>query len=88
MLHKVEALNTYSVLNVRDAEFNKVLPEGFQFEVDDARLKTLLGENAYNQPFVKLVDEKIEEEKVDEKVVEEQHAEKKTKKSNKKKVNK
>lgn len=60
MLHKVVALNTYSKLKVKDAELDKILPEGFQFEVDEARLKVLLGDNSYKTAFVKLVEEPTE----------------------------
>ncbi len=60
MLHKVVALNTYSKLKVKDAELDKILPEGFQFEVDEARLKVLLGDNSYKTAFVKLVEESTE----------------------------
>lgn len=57
MLHKVEALNTYVRLKVRDAELDRILPEGFQFEVDDARLQTLLGNNKYKVAFVREIKE-------------------------------
>lgn len=57
MKHKVEALDTYARLNIKDAVLDKVLPEGFVFEVEDERLETLLGKNKYKVAFVKLCDE-------------------------------
>lgn len=94
MLHKVEALDTYTKLKVKDGELDKILPQGFQFEVDDTRLNVLLGDNPYKKPFVKLIEE-VKEEKVEEVVeekaeevvenVEEVVKEKPKKKSNKKK---
>ena len=69
MLHKVVALNTYQRLKVKDGKLDKILPEGFPFEVDDERLKVLLGDNPYKIPFVKVMEteepidqiEKVEE---------------------------
>lgn len=57
MLHKVEALDSYVKLNVYDKGIGKVLPKGYQFEVDDARLEILLGKNQFNLPFVKELKE-------------------------------
>lgn len=62
MKHKVIALNTYETLNIKDNVLNKVLPEGFEFEVDDDRLKVLLGANPFKKVFVKLAEE-VKEEK-------------------------
>lgn len=72
MLHKVEALDTYIKFKVKDAEVDRILPPGFVFEVSDARLKTLLGDNPYKIPFVKLLDEKepVQNEPKDEEVAE------------------
>ena len=66
MLHKVEALDTYERLKVRDGEFDRILPEGFAFEVSDERLKVLLGDNGYKKAFVKLVEEEPTEEPTEE----------------------
>lgn len=55
MKHKVEALDTYVKLNVKDNQLDRIVPEGHQFEVDDDRLKTLLGDNPFKKAFVKLV---------------------------------
>lgn len=63
MKHKVEALETYTKLGVADMELKEVLPQGFQFEVDDERLAVLTGANAYGVAFVKLVESKEEEKK-------------------------
>lgn len=57
MLHKVRALKTYEEKNIVDAVEGKVLNEGFEFEVDDDRLKVLLGENKYNVAFVEEITE-------------------------------
>lgn len=56
MKYKVEALDTYTKLGVADKEMKGVLPEGFQFEVDDERLAVLTGDNPYGVAFVKLAD--------------------------------
>lgn len=89
MLHKVEALNTYTKLKVRDAEYDRILPEGFRFEVDDARLQTLLGNNKYKVAFVKKVEDEVlpvlEEQKVEEAVAEPQPVEEPKKKKGRKK---
>lgn len=60
MLHKVKALDTYQKLKVKDASIDEILPVGFEFEVDDARLKVLLGDNKYKVAFVEEVKEEVE----------------------------
>lgn len=89
MLHKVEALDTYERLKVRDAAYDRILPKGFQFEVDDTRLHTLLGNNKYKVAFVKEVEDEVlpvlEEPKVEEAVVEPQPVEEPKKKRGRKK---
>ena len=95
MKYKVEALRTYTDLNVKDGELDKIIPEGFQFEVDENRLNVLLGNNTYKKAFVKLVEEpkkeieeKIEEvvEEIKEEIIEQQEqSEDKPKKKSKKK---
>ena len=89
MLHKVEALDTYERLKVRDAVYDRILPNGFQFEVDDTRLHTLLGNNKYKVAFVKEVEDEVlpvlEEPKVEEAVVEPQPVEEPKKKKGRKK---
>lgn len=70
MTHKVEALDTYTRLKVKDNALDRILPEGFVFEVDDKRLDVLLGNNRFKQPFVKLVQEEVKEE-VKEEIVDE-----------------
>lgn len=54
---RVEALDTYKKLNVKDEKLNRILEKGEQFEVTEERLNILLGNNSYNEAFVKLVDE-------------------------------
>lgn len=58
MLHKVIALDTYQRLCVSDSQFKRPLEEGFEFEVDDERLETLLGNNKFNVPFVREIKKK------------------------------
>lgn len=58
---KVEALNTYKKLSVKDEILNRIPEEGEQFEITNERLDILLGNNSYNTAFVKLVnDDNIE----------------------------
>lgn len=83
MLHKVVALNTYQRLKVKDGKLDKILPEGFPFEVDDERLKVLLGDNPYKIPFVKVMETEEPIEAVEE--VEEPAEEPKPKKRGRKK---
>lgn len=61
MLHKVKALDTYTKMNVMDSEQKDVLKEGFVFEVDDERLKVLLGDNVYGVAFVEKTDDPVAE---------------------------
>lgn len=57
---KVVALDTYKKLNVMDSELKYIPEQGTTFEVSKDRLNTLMGNNEYNQPFVKII-EPIEE---------------------------
>ena len=70
MLHKVVALDTYSRLKVKDAVLDRILPEGFIFEVDDGRLEVLKGKNGYKAVFVKELEEPEVKEEVTEEVKE------------------
>lgn len=63
MKYKVEALDTYTKRNITDGELGYKPKEGEVFEVSQERLDTLLGNNQYHIPFVKLVEEKKEEPK-------------------------
>lgn len=62
---KVVALDTYERLKVSDAEYGTRIAEGTEFVVSEERLKVLLGNNRFNEAFVKLaeVKEEVEEEK-------------------------
>lgn len=60
MRYKVEALDTYKILDIMDAELNRVPEQGEQFEVSHERLEVLLGDNTYNKAFVKMI-EKVQE---------------------------
>ena len=53
---KVEALDTYKRLNLLDNELKCIPEEGTRFEVSKDRLNTLMGNNQYNQPFVKIIE--------------------------------
>lgn len=64
MKQKVEALNTYEKNNIRDKELCRIPKCGEQFEVDEKRLKVLLGDNDYNLTFVKLVNKENEEKTI------------------------
>lgn len=57
MKYLVEALDNYKRRNLKDAILNKVPEEGEQFEVSKERLDVLLGDNNYNEAFVKVVKE-------------------------------
>lgn len=70
MKHKVEALDTYKRLKVKDNVIGKIVPAGYQFVVDDNRLKVLLGDNKFKVAFVRLV-EGVKDEEVKEEVKEE-----------------
>lgn len=59
---KVVALDTYERLKVSDKEYGTRIPEGTEFVVSESRLETLLGNNRFNEPFVKLAEE-VEEVK-------------------------
>lgn len=58
MLHKVVALDTYKRLSVSDIREGRILEEGYEFEVDDNRLQVLLGNNDYEEAFVKEINKK------------------------------
>ena len=66
MLHKVIALDTYKRLSVTDIIEGKILEEGFVFEVDDNRLDVLLGNNDYEEAFVKLAEQRKRRKKSEE----------------------
>ena len=66
MLHKVIALDTYKRLSVTDIIEGKILEEGFVFEVDDNRLDVLLGNNDYEEAFVKLAEHRKRRKKSEE----------------------
>lgn len=53
---KVKATKAYEELNVMDAVEQKVLPEGYEFEVSADRLDVLTGNNPYKAVFVELVE--------------------------------
>lgn len=53
---KVEALDTYEKYNVTDAELGYVPKAGFQFDVTKERLNVLMGNNANNRVYVKIVE--------------------------------
>jgi len=65
---KVVALDTYERLKVADKEYGARIPEGTEFVVSEDRLQILLGNNRFNEPFVRLAKD---EPKVEEAVVEE-----------------
>lgn len=64
MKYLVEALDTYKRRNIQDGVLGRIPETGEQFEVDKARLDSLLGDNGYNEVFVKLIKE-IKEEKAE-----------------------
>lgn len=57
MRYLVEALPEYEKLNVDDKDLGRVPTAGEQWEIDRERLDILLGDNAYNTAFVKVVEE-------------------------------
>lgn len=59
---KVVALDTYERLKVSDAEYGTRIAEGTEFVVSEERLKVLLGNNRFNEAFVKLAEVKEEVE--------------------------
>lgn len=61
MKHKVVALDTYSKRGIKDLVLGFIPEENYEFEVDDERLKVLLGENYYHVAFVKEVKGKAKE---------------------------
>ena len=83
---KVRALDTYRRLRVKDAVVDEILPEGFEFEVDEARLKVLTGNNKYKAAFVEVIKEEPTVEQVipEEKPIEAPKEEKKPKSKKKK----
>ena len=63
---KVVALDTYERLKVSDSEYGTRIAEGTEFVVSEERLKVLLGDNRFKEPFVKLAE--VKEEEVEEEV--------------------
>ena len=57
MKYKVEALNTYEEYNVTDSVLGYVPRAGETFIIDKDRLDVLLGENADNRVYVKVIEE-------------------------------
>lgn len=55
---EVIALDTYEKLNIRDTKEEAIIKKGTKFKVDRDRLNILLGNNKYNEPFVKLKETK------------------------------
>jgi len=53
---KVEALNTYELYNITDAQLGRIPKEGEQFEITKERLNVLLGNNPSGKVFVKIVE--------------------------------
>jgi hypothetical protein len=56
-LYTVEALDTYRVQGIADAELRKVPEPGDRWSVDSDRLAVLLGDNELGLQYVKVVDE-------------------------------
>ena len=66
MKYEVEALNVYQEKNIMDSMLKKVPKAGERFTVDKDRLAVLLGNNAYKETFVKLLEElKVEVAKIE-----------------------
>lgn len=61
MKYEVEALKIYEERNIVDSILKRVPKTGERFIVDKDRLEVLLGNNAYKEAFVKLVEEPKEE---------------------------
>lgn len=57
MKYKVEALEIYERENISDSELGRVPKTGEQWIIDEDRLETLLGNNSYKKPFVKMIEE-------------------------------
>ncbi len=57
MKHTVEALDTYEKNKIRDSFLQRIPKKGERFEVDDKRLKILLGDNNRSLVFVKEIKE-------------------------------
>lgn len=53
---EVEALDTYEINNIQDGGLGYIPKAGEHFKVSKDRLETLLGKNAYNKPFVKVIE--------------------------------
>lgn len=58
MNYKVRALDTYKTLKIKDKVLKTIPEKGFEFEVDEERMKVLTGDNRYNAKFVELVKTK------------------------------
>lgn len=71
-LYKVEALDTYVNRRLQDCRLGRIPKQGEIFEVDEERLKVLLGDNSRGLVFVKLIEEpKIEQPILEETITEE-----------------
>ena len=77
---KVKATKAYEEMGVMDAVEQKILPEGYEFEVSVDRLDVLLGNNPYKTAFVELI---AEEPVLKDEVVEETPEEKPKKRGRK-----
>jgi hypothetical protein len=60
MEYKVEALEIYKKRGIIDSFLDRIPEPGEVFEVNKDRLNLLLGNNKYNEAFVKLVEEEKE----------------------------
>lgn len=89
MRFKVEALPIWKERNITCTDLNNKIPnEGDQWEVDKERLDVLLGDNPFNQPFVKLVEEVKPVKEVKKETNKDKPIKKNTKKKQTKKVEK
>ena len=62
-MYLVEALDTYKTHNIQDNTLGRIPKAGERFEVTKDRLDVLLGKNAHNLVFVKVIEEPKKEEK-------------------------
>jgi hypothetical protein len=53
----VEALNTYNDFNLKDSDLGYIPKEKERWLISERRLEILLGDNDYNKPFVKIVND-------------------------------
>lgn len=54
---KVKATNKYEELQVKDKELNRIVKQGEEFEISEARYEILTKTNKFNVAFVKKVEE-------------------------------